>query len=484
VYNLDREKLIILILALPLLAGALFLSLWREGVLASWAAGNQYGEYNTETVYSRCECANCNCNDTGKKLISFKGPDAECEDYDTEEDRMRCYYNNAQASFACPYLESEQEVNDCFEKYNGKVFNYYQGGAGTLVTNQSYTTGGTRMYLGCTDCEKEHQIMTGTDEHSSNVITFRDSSRDVHYGGDIRMMGQINIQSELGGAYFGSDVKYGEKDLGNGVKGQGLVHYDNFNGMNLNGCGDLKVMANHHNLITVPGEERETFGDIEIEKGLEVNGDIKMDRLYFQGRKLIWSQPIRGEWVLYYKTGPEGPGECDAPDLPRDTPPNPTPPLAGMGDVGPSQRYYNGSEGNGVAAGGGGATSGGSAGGGSSSGGTSGGGTSGSTAPPGEASEIPGYSSKMTVQWSGAQVSVDKILQRKFVFSGTGPDYGPSLLFVFSDGQRLSVPNSSQMHIGSSKARKFQPGGTSEVPSMEVYADRGSSPTSVTLYYN
>jgi hypothetical protein len=468
VYNLDKEKTIILILTLPLFVSALLLLALRSGFFIGEAAR---GEYESETIYARCECADCHCRDEGKKLLSFKGPDAECEDYESEDERMTCYYNNSQASFACPYLEDKKAVEDCFEKYKGSVFNYYQGGAGTLVTNQSYTTGGSRMYLAGSDCNGECIVKTGTDEPTNNVMTFRDSSRDVQYGGDVDMIGIINIQSAEGGAYFGSDVRYGEKDLGGGKKGQGLVYYDNFNGMNLNGCLDMKVLANHNHLMTIPGNEREHFGSVEIEKGLEVNGDLKTDFMYFQGRFLRWSQPIRGHWILYYKTPPKEPNACEEPDLPRDQAPNPIPHMAGMGEVGPSESYYN-------------ADGGGAGGGGGGGGGASGGGGAAGPAPDGTPSSMDGYNTQITVNWSGAYVSVDKILQRKFVFPGRGPSYGSEFLFVFNDGQRIHVTNPSHYMIVSSAGRKYQPGGTGDISSMEVYADRGSSPSSVTVYYN
>ena len=148
--------------------------------------------------------------------------------------------------------------------------------------------------------------------------------------------------------------------------------------------------------------------------------------------------------------------------------------LGGSRDTGDNSTVTSGE-----VSGGGGGTEGGG-GGGTSGTGYSGGGS----APAGEPSSVSGYSSEYTVVWSGAYVSVDGILQRKFQFPGYGPDYGSSLLFVFSDGQRLSVPDSSAMHIGSSAARKYQPGDGGEIPSMEVYADRNSSPSSVTVYYN
>ncbi len=334
-YNLNKEKIIIFSLTIPLGLLSLFLLLFGPSLIARGADDkNQTGRYHTETIYERRDCADGTCHDAGKKMISFKGPDAECESYMSEDERMKCYFNNSQASFSCPNLEKKGEVEDCFEKYRGPVFNYFQGGAGSLITTKSFTTGGSRMYFDGFDCNGEHKIKTGTDEPTNNAITFYEGSRDVHYGGDLDVRGDIAIQSSQGGAYFGSNVEYGEKDLGNGLRGQGLVKYDNFNGMNLNRCLDMKVLANHHQLLTIPGEERETFGAVEVEKGLEVNGDLKADFMYFQGRFLRWSQPIRGHFILYYNTPAEAPTTCDRPGYPRDIQPITTPSLIGPGESG------------------------------------------------------------------------------------------------------------------------------------------------------
>ncbi len=316
-YNLNREKLIILFLALPLCILSLFLVLTREGLFAQGATEQKH--YTTETYYEKTKCKDCNCESTGKKLISFKGMDAECEKYKSEDERMKCYQNNSQASFACPNLESKKEVEDCYEKYTGSIFGYYQGGAGTLVTTQSITSNGARLYLDGFDCNREHIVKTGVNGPNSNAIIFHEGSRDVYYGGNLDIGGDLTLLSNETGLYFGSNVDYGSKNLGNGVKAEAIVDYNNFNGFNLNKCLDLRVLANHRHLMTITGKERQTFAAVEIEKGLEVDGDLKTDTIYFQGRRLVWSQPIRGHFILYYKTGPVAPSECSLGDYVRDT---------------------------------------------------------------------------------------------------------------------------------------------------------------------
>ena len=118
-------------------------------------------------------------------------------------------------------------------------------------------------------------------------------------------------------------------------------------------------------------------------------------------------------------------------------------------------------------------------------------------APEAAASEVAtasnnlrGYSNTLTIQDSGQLMSCDKVLQHKIVFPRLGPQYGASLLLVWSDGNELSIPDSKRMEMegDNNDYRKYQPGGSysgnnPDIPSMEVYARRGTHPSSVTLYY-
>lgn len=105
------------------------------------------------------------------------------------------------------------------------------------------------------------------------------------------------------------------------------------------------------------------------------------------------------------------------------------------------------------------------------------------------AEDMRGYANKVTVNNNGAKVSIDKILRDKFVFPKLGPQYGPKLLIIWSDGRELYVPDSKEMTMyGSGDERKYQPGGpysgnNPDIPTMEVYAAIGTHPGSVTLYY-
>ena len=110
------------------------------------------------------------------------------------------------------------------------------------------------------------------------------------------------------------------------------------------------------------------------------------------------------------------------------------------------------------------------------------------TPDPNEIPEKEGYNSHIALEYAGAIVMIDGIIQRRFIFQGLGPDYGSSVLLVFNDGIDLHVPNTQHFHIGHN-AVKFQPGGryssnNPDIPTMEVYAARGSNASRVILYYN
>ncbi|WPD20834.1 MAG: hypothetical protein SD837_11560 [Candidatus Electrothrix scaldis] len=112
-------------------------------------------------------------------------------------------------------------------------------------------------------------------------------------------------------------------------------------------------------------------------------------------------------------------------------------------------------------------------------------------APQSEAkSDLRGYNNKLIIQDTGAIMFCDGVRQHKIVFPKLGPQYGNSLLLVWSDGNELSVPDSRKMAMKGDKNdyRKYQPGGSysgnnPDIPTMEVYAKRGTHPSSVTLYY-
>jgi hypothetical protein len=106
------------------------------------------------------------------------------------------------------------------------------------------------------------------------------------------------------------------------------------------------------------------------------------------------------------------------------------------------------------------------------------------------ADELRGYSNSLTIKNTGDRMSCDSIWQDKFVFSKLGPQYAKSFLIVWSDGRELYVPDSTRMimDVNQDDFRKYQPGGqysgnNPDIPTMEVYAARGTHPDSVTMYY-
>ncbi len=104
--------------------------------------------------------------------------------------------------------------------------------------------------------------------------------------------------------------------------------------------------------------------------------------------------------------------------------------------------------------------------------------------------DLRGYTTKLVMPYIGARMACDGVWQDKIVFPKLGPQYGKSMLLVWSDGNELTVPDSSHMIMkgGQNDYRKYQPGGSysgnnPDIPTMEVYAKRGTHPSSVTLYY-
>ncbi len=351
-HNLNKkEKVITLILSIPLFVLSFFLLSQSSGLLALGASKEyQNNTEDTETIYERRECADGVCRDAGKKLIQFKGGDAECENYKSEDERMQCYSRNSQSSFSCTDLENKGEVEDCYEKNGSATFVQNQGGAGTLVVSNSMTVGGSRVYMNGFNCHGEHNVITGTQGDASAAMTFRDGSRDVEYGGSLNTGGNgLVVLSEEGGIYFGSDVEYSEGDINSeGLRGQTMTVNGTNNGMNLNKCRGMQMVSNNNNLITIAedGDDYEDqtdsqyygrvdspwkiedprypFAAVEIESGLEVNGDMKIDKMIFRDKFLVWSEPIRGHHILMYRDDqwewggePEDPSSCAETPYPR-----------------------------------------------------------------------------------------------------------------------------------------------------------------------
>jgi hypothetical protein len=114
--------------------------------------------------------------------------------------------------------------------------------------------------------------------------------------------------------------------------------------------------------------------------------------------------------------------------------------------------------------------------------------TSGEKLP--ESAVALGFTKSLTVNDVGLIMQCDSINQHKIVFPKLGPEYCSSMLLIWSDKNELYVGNSAKMAMNGdiSDFRKYQPGGVysgynPDIPSMEVYAKRGTHPSSVTMYY-
>lgn len=83
---------------------------------------------------------------------------------------------------------------------------------------------------------------------------------------------------------------------------------------------------------------------------------------------------------------------------------------------------------------------------------------------------------------TGAKMSWDGEPYDKFVFPKLGPEYTQKpFTIVFSDGNRLDIPNPARMAMTPDNM-KYQPGGeysghNPDIPTMEVYARYGTHPT-------
>ncbi len=114
--------------------------------------------------------------------------------------------------------------------------------------------------------------------------------------------------------------------------------------------------------------------------------------------------------------------------------------------------------------------------------------TSGEKLP--ESAVALGFTKSLTVNDAGMIMMCDGIIQHKIVFPKLGPEYGRSMLLIWSDKNELYVGNSAQMTMNGNArdSRKYQPGGgysgnSRDIPTMEIYAKRGTHPSSVTMYY-
>jgi hypothetical protein len=97
------------------------------------------------------------------------------------------------------------------------------------------------------------------------------------------------------------------------------------------------------------------------------------------------------------------------------------------------------------------------------------------------------YNKTERIDYSG-DISIDKILRRKFASNKVGTEYGKSIKIVFNTGAVMNIPDTSKdVNVD---MRGYRPGGTicsnhdaGEIPTMEVYAEPGSRAAYITVHY-
>lgn len=176
----------------------------------------------SETIYSEINCADCNCVEAGRKLFTFQGTEANCEDAETEAERASCYYLQSFGVYECAEIKDQVKYELCMQKYRGELFKYNTGRAGTLITRSGVFTNGTRTYLNGFDNQGKHIIKTGFTDFFSDAITLRQGTGDVEIGGDFSTSGKelsnLYLLSPNSGIYLSGDVEYEPDSEGDMVR--------------------------------------------------------------------------------------------------------------------------------------------------------------------------------------------------------------------------------------------------------------------------
>ncbi len=97
------------------------------------------------------------------------------------------------------------------------------------------------------------------------------------------------------------------------------------------------------------------------------------------------------------------------------------------------------------------------------------------------------YNKTERIDYSG-DISIDRILRRKFASNKVGTAYGKSIKIVFNTGGVMNIPDTSRdVNVD---MRGYRPGGTicsyhdaREIPKMEVYAEPGNKADYITVHY-
>jgi len=271
----------------------------------------------SETIYSKTKCSGCNCRDDGIKLFTAVGTDADCENTKSETERKACYGLNSYAKYLCE--DNGVYSQKCYDKYpahRSSPYNYYTGEGGTFINLSDFLIGGIRTYFNGFDAGYTHKIFSDFRNYEWPAITLGKNSRDFQIGGNLYMDSDFQISGHNSGIYFNNQASFGIKDYiyNNGdteKKGFGIINTNSATGIEsskyLNNEHDILFKANHNNLVIFPNDvdrenERRYFPLPDVQKSLEIDGSLDIENeLYFQNHDLLWSQPIRGNVVLYYK---------------------------------------------------------------------------------------------------------------------------------------------------------------------------------------
>lgn len=271
---------------------------------------------DTEVIYEKVECVDCDCRDVGNKLFAFFGTEADCDEHDNEHDRMACYEEHSYKEFLCGDLTGEKR-DKCLRSFRAPSLDYNLGSAGTLVAREKIDIGGRRTYILGGDEKGESKIMTSTLEPDGEAIVMHESSRDVDIRGDLLIGGnRLHIQSDSSqsGIFFGAEPKYSWLEYADDYYGAQVSNKpeqaskNSLETLKYGNDKDILYNVNDYHLLReqidiekeAPWREKNR---LVIEKGLKLeDGNSSAQRnvmlrigSVFQGRELDWIGPIRGD---------------------------------------------------------------------------------------------------------------------------------------------------------------------------------------------
>ena len=271
-----------------------------------------------EIIYERLDCQYCQCNKEGDKLFGFFGAEADCQEKDTKAERFECFKEYSYPRYNCKDKQNSQKADQCMKdylRYEETPYQYYLGGSGTFVNKRSLTVKGGRTYIsGFKDME--HNFYTGLlSRDNVNPLTFIKNSRNVLMNRDIKAEGGVEIPSSAGGVFLDADISFGDIEYqqqdedGDKVKDRirGITDMDRSKGIGSQGVGGegndqgyKYIQAGSKKMLTFQKENNED--KVFIKKGAQVRGGIESQHMFVQDKKLYRSKPIRGHYILYYKT--------------------------------------------------------------------------------------------------------------------------------------------------------------------------------------